>query len=106
MLAGLDRIVLSRQTECVPSHRMDHIVALHHLVAAPRVGNDIASPVSDMQSVSGRIRKHIEAVVFLLVALDIDRMFFPVAAPFFLYRAMVIGYSHIIFLQQSLFCLS
>ena len=34
MLAGLDRVLLRRQAERVPAHRMQHIEALHPLVAA------------------------------------------------------------------------
>ena len=52
MDAHFNRIVFCRKSERVPSHRMDHIVILLQFIAAPYIGDDIASPVSDMQTVS------------------------------------------------------
>ena len=78
MYAHLDGVVLRRKSESVPSHGMDHIISVHQLVAAPHVGDHIASPVSHMKSVSGRIGEHIQAIVFLLLAvIDIYRVLFP-----------------------------
>ena len=50
--AHLDRIVLSRQAECVPAHGMNNVIALLQFITAPHIRDDIASPVSDMKSVS------------------------------------------------------
>ena len=95
MYAHLDGVVLRRKSESVPSHGMDHIISVHQLVAAPHVGDHIASPVSHMKSVSGRIGEHIQAIVFLLLAvIDIYRVLFPISTPFLLNHSVIIWYSH------------
>ena len=48
MNAHLDGIVLSRKSEGIPAHGMDHILALDQLVTRPGIGDHIASPVSYM----------------------------------------------------------
>ena len=52
MNAHFDRVVFCRKSECIPSHRMNDIVSLKQFVTAPYIGDDISSPVSDMQTVS------------------------------------------------------
>ena len=52
MDSHLDRIVFRRKAESIPSHRMDHIIVLLQFIAAPYVGDHIASPVADMKTVS------------------------------------------------------
>ena len=90
MLSCLDGIVFRRKTECIPSHRMDQVISLHHLIAAPCVGDYIAPPVTNVKSVSGWIRKHVEAVILFLISLDVDRVFLPLFAPFFFYRFVIV----------------
>ena len=95
MLAGLDRVVLCRQAEGVPAHRMDEVVALHHLVPAPYIGDHIASPVPHVQAVSGRVREHVQAVIFrFLSVVNIYRVLFPVLSPFFFNGSVVVGDCH------------
>ena len=102
MAAGLDRVVLCRKAERIPSHRMDQIISLEHLVTAPHIRDYIASPVSHMQSVAGRIREHIQTVVFrLLAVIDIYRVFFPDLTPFLFGCLMIIRYCHGEFLLLS-----
>ena len=85
--ASLYGILLGRKTECVPSHRMQDIEALHALVAAKNVGSRITFGVADMQSRTGRIRKHIKAVE-LFACLGVIRLeslvFEPVLLPLLL----------------------
>ena len=95
MNTHLDGIVLSRETKSVPSHRMDQVITLEHFIAAPYIRDHIASPVSYMKTVSGRIREHIQTVVFRFLAIiDIYRLFLPVCAPFRFDGSMVIRCSH------------
>ena len=95
MHTHLDGVVLRRESERVPSHGMDHIISVHQLVTAPHIGDHISPPVSYMKPVSGRIGKHIQAIVFLLLAvIDIYRVLFPVSTPFLLNHSVIIWYSH------------
>ena len=48
-----------------------------------------------MQAIAGRIGKHIETIIFrLLAVIDVDGMFFPDLTPFLLGCLMVIRYCH------------
>ena len=47
-----DGIVLSREPEGVPAHRVYYVLPLNKLISAPRVRDDISPPVSYMQAVS------------------------------------------------------
>ncbi len=90
MNAHLDGIVLSRKSEGIPAHGMDHILALDQLVTGPGIGDHIASPVSYMQAGARRIRKHIQTVVLLLLAVvGIDGILIPVCLPLLFYRFMI-----------------
>ena len=93
--AHFDGVVLCRQAEGVPAHGMDDVVALHELVAAPDVADDVASPVAYMKSVAGRVGEHIQTIIFWFFSVvDIYRVLFPVLAPFFFYGAVVVRYCH------------
>ena len=50
--AHLDGVILSRKSECVPSHGMNDVMSLHQLVAAPYITDHIASSVTYMKSVA------------------------------------------------------
>lgn len=80
-----DRIILGRQSECVPSHRMEHVISFEHLLARDHIGGDEPFRVSHMESFSARIREHIEYIEFRLVSgLDcpVDLLLFPFGSPF------------------------
>ena len=96
MLACLNRIVFSRQTESVPAHRMDHIMtAVHHLVPGPDIRNDIASPMSYMKACAGRIRKHVKTIILrLLSVVDVDGMLLPFFSPLVFHFNVVIWNCH------------
>ena len=66
MLAGLDCVLLRRQAESVPSHRMQHIEAAHLFIPPDDVRGRVAFGVTDMQTLAARIREHIEHIVFRL----------------------------------------
>ncbi len=57
----LDRGVLRRQAERVPAHRLQHVLALHALVAADHVADGVVAHVAHVQR-AGRVRQHGEAV--------------------------------------------
>ncbi len=97
MHAHLDGIVLSRKSECIPAHRVDDIVSLLQLIPAPYIRNHISSPMPHMKPVPGRVREHIQTIVFLtffpiLTDLDVDRVLLPVLTPFLLNCLMVVRY--------------
>ena len=64
MLAGFDGVLLSGQTERIPTHRMKHVVALHAVEAGKDVRGRVAFDMADMEPVSTGIREHVEDVVF------------------------------------------
>ena len=48
--AHFNRIVLRRKSKCVPSHGMNQVISLHHLISAPYIRNNVASPMTYMQT--------------------------------------------------------
>ncbi len=95
MYAHFDGVVLSRKAEGVPAHRVNDVVALHQLVAAPYVADDVASPVAYVKSVAGGIGEHIQTIIFWFFSVvDIYRVLFPVLAPFFFYCAVIVRCCH------------
>ena len=66
VLAGFDRVLLRGQTECVPTHRMQHAEAAHPFVARNDVRGGIPFGVSDVQARPAGVRKHVEDVKFAL----------------------------------------
>ena len=71
MLAALDRVLLGRQPERVPAHRMEDIEPAHPFVTRDDVGGRIAFRMSDVQTGAARIRKHIEHVEFRLGRIEV-----------------------------------
>ena len=61
--AGLAGVLLGRQTEGVPAHRVQHVEAVHPLEAGEDVGRRVAFRVADVQAGPTRVRKHVEDVV-------------------------------------------
>ena len=60
-----ERGVFRRQSECVPPHRVQHVVALHPHVARQRVANRVVAHVPHVQ-LPRRIRQHLQHVVLRL----------------------------------------
>ena len=82
MLAGLHGILLGRQAEGVVAHGVQHVLALHAVVAADHVGGEVAQRVADVQALAGRVREHVHreigraafgvmALAVLQVAVDV-----------------------------------
>src|SRR5437867_13397046 len=71
MLAALDRVLLSWETERVPAHRMQDVEAAHPFEARADVGSGVTFRVPDMQTGAARIREHIEHVKFRLGRIEI-----------------------------------
>src|SRR5450830_1709350 len=58
MNAALDRRVLRRQTERVPTHRVERRPAPHPEIPVHSVAQYVVSAVSDVKTVAGGIREH------------------------------------------------
>ena len=71
MLAGLDRVLLGRQTEGIPAHRMQHVEAAHAFVAGEDVRRRVALRMADVQARAARIGEHVEDVVFRFRGIEI-----------------------------------
>ncbi len=70
MGARLDRRVLGRQPERVPSKRMQHIETAHPLHARHHVADDVVADVSDVRVPRG-VRKHLQAIELGPAAVDV-----------------------------------
>ncbi len=57
----LDGGVFGRQAERVPAHRLQHVLALHALVAADDVADGVVAHVAHVQR-AGRVRQHRQAI--------------------------------------------
>ena len=68
MLASLDGVLFRRQSKRVPADRVQHIEAAHSLVTGEDVGGGVALRMPDVQPGPGRVRKHVEDVIFRDVA--------------------------------------
>ena len=66
MYAGIDRILLGRQTEGVETHRVQDVVPGLPPVARYDIGADIPQRVPDVQTGARGVRKHIQHVVLRL----------------------------------------
>ena len=69
MLAGLDGILLGRQTIGIVTHRVEDIEAFQTLVARIDVAGDVSKGMTHMQTGSRRIGEHVEDVELGLVCL-------------------------------------
>jgi hypothetical protein len=71
-----------------------HIETLEHFVSRPAVWQDITAPMSDVETRTGRIRKHIQAVVFwpwIVVVSFVQMLRSPVVSPPGFNVAMVVS---------------
>ena len=60
--AVLDGVVLRRQAEGVPAHRVQHAEPLHPLPARDDVGRRVALAVADVKARARRVREHVQGV--------------------------------------------
>ena len=72
--ARLHGVLLGGEAKGVPAHRVQHVEALHALVAAEDVGRRIAFRMAHVQARAARVWEHVETVE-LLFALDVVRRF-------------------------------
>ena len=66
MLSGLDGILLCRESESVVTHRVKDIESLETLVACIYVAGDVTERMTYVKTCAGRIRKHIQNIIFRL----------------------------------------
>src|ERR1700730_14307874 len=70
MLSALDCVLLGGQTECVPTHGMQHVEAAHPSVAGNDVGRGITFRMSNVQPCPTWVREHVEDVKFRLRGIE------------------------------------
>src|SRR5436190_15117548 len=63
MLSRPDRILLRRQTKCIPTHRMQNVETPLPAIPCQDVRSRVTFRVANMQSRPARIWKHIEDVI-------------------------------------------
>ena len=64
----LDGKVLGRQAERIPSHRVQHVIALHTLFTRHNVKRSIGARMAYMQALTGRIREFDQRIKLFLFA--------------------------------------
>ena len=95
MHSHLDGVVFRRETKGVPAHWVDHIFALHDLIAGPHIRDHIAAPVTYMETVAAGVREHIETVILLLPLRCVDGMLLPDFLPLPLDSPVIVWCCHI-----------
>ena len=82
--AGLDCVLFRWESECVPTHWVEDVVAIGLFVAGKYVGRRVTFRVADMEAGTGGVREHVQGVVLGLVVI-VDSLegllFFPVLLP-------------------------
>ncbi len=78
--AQLDGVVLGRQAEGVPAHRVQDVVAAHSVETRDRVGGHVVAAVADREAVARRVREEVETVELGLVR-DVGRKVSVTLAP-------------------------
>ena len=75
MNSALDSGVLRRQTEGVPTHRMEHVEAAHAFVARHHIADGIIAHMAHVNAPGG-IGKHLEHVILGLGGVfgDVERL--------------------------------
>jgi len=63
VLAGLDGVLLGRQTESVIAHGVQDVLALHAVVTAHHIGGQIAQRMTYVQALAGRVWEHVHGKV-------------------------------------------
>src|SRR5665647_1078201 len=87
-------ILFRRQTECIPSHRVEDIESFHSLVSAEDISCCISLGVTNMQTCTGRVREHVENIALVWIG-EVPRSFesfivFPVLLPFLFYLVEIV----------------
>ena len=94
MRAGLNCVLLSRESKGVPAHRMQHIKTPHALITAENICGGIAFGMTDMQACAAGIGKHVEAIELGLCrvkVIDLERLLrLPVVLPLLLNSCEII----------------
>ena len=70
MLARLDGVLLGRQAERIPAHRMQDVEAAEPFVARQDVRGGVALRMADVQTRAARIGKHVEDVKFRFAGIE------------------------------------
>ena len=96
MVARLQRILFRRKSERIESHRVKDVVSLHALHPCNNVAGGVTLRMTDVQTLSARIRKHVQNVVLRLrlvfrVGAE-SAVFLPELLPF-LFNTLVIVHS-------------
>ena len=63
VLAGLDGVLLGRQTESVIAHGVQDVLSLHAVVTAHHIGGQIAQRMTYVQALAGRVWEHVHGKV-------------------------------------------
>src|SRR3954454_10954156 len=71
MLAGFDGVLLGRQSERVPTHRVQDIETAQPLIARNNVSGGVTLGMPDVETSTTRIRKHIQHIILRLGGIEV-----------------------------------
>ena len=71
MLTRLDRILLSRQAKCIPTHRVEHVVVIHFFIPTQNICGGVSLWVTNVKSRTGWIGEHIEDEILRFASVKI-----------------------------------
>ena len=87
MLTGLNRILLSRQSESIVTHRVQYVKSFETFVPRIDIRSDITQRMADMQTRSRRVWEHIQHIILRAIFINLDFVGFsfgPTALPLLL----------------------
>ncbi len=95
----IDGKVLCRKPKRIPSHGIENIIALHPSLSRHNVQSRIRSWMSHMQSLSGRIRKFHQRIIFrfgIIIRSLKSLLVIPHLLPFCLHFSVIIYFCHFV----------
>jgi hypothetical protein len=90
-----DGILLSRLSKGIPAHRMQHVISLHAFEARDYISWDIVAAMTDMETITRRVGKEIQAVILRSVTRflrEIETLPLPKLLPLWLDLARMINW--------------
>ena len=87
MLTSLNRILLSRESESIVTHRVQYVKSFETLVPRIDIRSDITQRMADMQTRSRRVWEHIQHIILRAIFINLDFVGFsfgPTALPLLL----------------------
>ena len=97
----LNRVILGGQPECIPPHRIEHIIALHPPLPCHDIQCSIRPRMPYMQPLPRRIREFHQCIIFrfgIVVRSRKCMLILPYLLPFLFHLSVIIRFCHLLLL--------